>query len=143
MPPSDAPGDRPQPGEFVFGEWIALPSRNLLVRGDKQIRVEPRVMDVLVHLAAHADRLVSKEELIERVWANRYVTDDVLTVTIYALRKALGDDARRPRYIETVSRRGYRWIAPAEAAPPEAVPIQTEAPLSAEVPQRPLMWRVG
>ena len=111
MPPSDAPDGRSQPGDFAVGAWIALPSRNLLINGDEQIRVEPRVMDVLVHLAAHADRLVSKEELIARVWSNRYVTDDVLTVTIYALRKALGDDARRPRYIETVSRRGYRLVA--------------------------------
>src|SRR5215813_12437823 len=111
MSPSDAPDGRSQPGDFSVGEWIALPSRNLLVRGEEQIRVEPRVMDVLVHLAAHADRPVSKEELIERVWSNRHVTDDVLTVTIYALRKALGDDARHPRYIETVSRRGYRLMA--------------------------------
>src|SRR5262245_33233932 len=111
MPPFDAPDSRSRPGDFAVGEWIALASRNLLVRGDEQIRVEPRVMDVLVHLAAHADRPVSKEELIERVWSNRHVTDDVLTVTIYALRKALGDDARHPRYIETVSRRGYRLMA--------------------------------
>jgi DNA-binding winged helix-turn-helix (wHTH) protein len=72
------------------------------------VRVEPRVMDVLVYLADHADRIVSKEELIEHVWKTRFVTDDVLTVTIYALRKALGDAARRPLYIETVSRRAAR-----------------------------------
>src|SRR5262245_5035579 len=69
-------------------------------------------MDVLVHLADHADRIVAKEDLIEKVWQGRFVTDDVLTVTIYALRKALGDDARKPRYVETVARRGYRLIAP-------------------------------
>jgi DNA-binding winged helix-turn-helix (wHTH) protein/Tfp pilus assembly protein PilF len=137
MPPSDAPGDRSQPGEFVVGEWIALPSRNLLVRGHEQIRVEPRVMDVLVHLAAHADRLVSKEELIERVWANRYVTDDVLTVTIYALRKALGDDARRPRYIETVSRRGYRLMA--DVTPRELMPDRRRARHGVSWPMRAAM----
>src|SRR5262245_26269619 len=97
--------------EFLIGDWTAVPSRNLLTRRTEAIRLEPRVMDVLVHLADHDDPIVSKEELIEQVWRTRFGTDDVLTVTIYALRKALGDDARRPRYIETVSRRGYRLIA--------------------------------
>ena len=100
---------------FVAGEWTVAPSRNLLSRGGEEVRVEPRVMDVLVHLVERAGEVVSREELVERVWEGRYVTDDVLTVTIYALRKALGDQARRPRYLETVSRRGYRWIAPAGA----------------------------
>ncbi len=100
---------------FVTGEWTAEPSRNLLVRGTEQVRVEPRVMDVLVHLAGRAGEVVSKEDLVAAVWESRYVTDDVLTVTVYALRKALGDDARQPQYIETVSRRGYRWIAPVHA----------------------------
>lgn len=101
-------------GGFVAGEWTAEPSRNRLVRGAEEVRVEPRVMDVLVHLAAHAGTVVSKEDLVARVWEGRYVSDDVLTVTVYALRKALGDDARQPRYIETVPRRGYRLIAPVQ-----------------------------
>ncbi|HEV8581622.1 MAG TPA: winged helix-turn-helix domain-containing protein [Thermoanaerobaculia bacterium] len=125
---------------FVTGEWTVAPTRNLLARGDEEVRVEPRVMDVLVHLAGRAGEVVSKEELVELAWEGRHVTDDVLTVTIYALRKALGDDARRPRYVETVSRRGYRWIAPVEAAPPEPVPIPTGAPRPA-APQRPIAWR--
>src|SRR5260370_15565549 len=99
---------------FVAGEGTVMPSRNLLARGEEQVRVEPRVMDLLVHLTERPGQVVSKEELTERVWKVRHVTDEVLTVAIYALRKALGDDARRPRYIETVSRRGYRWIAPVE-----------------------------
>jgi DNA-binding winged helix-turn-helix (wHTH) protein/tetratricopeptide (TPR) repeat protein len=127
MHPSDIDDDRSRPDSFVVGDWTIVPSRNLLLRGEEQVRVEPRVMDVLVHLAGRADRPVSKEELIEQVWKSRYVTDDVLTVTIYALRKALGDDARRPRYIETVSRRGYRLIAPVQpvvSAPPPVVAAQ-------------------
>jgi DNA-binding winged helix-turn-helix (wHTH) protein len=119
MHSSEADGDKSRPNGFVVGEWDVAPARNLLVRGDERVRVEPRVMDVLVHLAEHADQPVSKEDVIERVWKGRYVTDDVLTVTIYALRKALGDDARRPRYIETVSRRGYRLIACNQAQPAE------------------------
>ena len=92
-----ADGNQRQPAAFRSGEWRVEPSRNLLVRGGEQVRVEPRVMDALVYLAGRAGEVVTKEELVERVWQGRFVTDDVLTVTIYALRKALGDDARRPR----------------------------------------------
>src|SRR5207302_3475324 len=82
---SETDGDTSSPTGFVIGEWTVAPSRNLLVRGDEHVRVDPRVMDVLVHLAQRADQPVSKEELIERVWNGRYVGDDVLTVTIYGL----------------------------------------------------------
>src|SRR3981081_3978484 len=87
-------------------------------------------MDRLVFLAEHPNQPVSKEQLIERVWNGRYVTDDVLTVTIYALRKAFGDAARRPLYIETVSRRGYRLIAPVKSVSP---PAQSEAAVKIEM----------
>ncbi|MCI0624689.1 MAG: winged helix-turn-helix domain-containing protein [Acidobacteria bacterium] len=105
-------GGKAEANGFVTGDWTVSPRRNLLVRGDEKVRVEPRVMDVLVYLSGRIGEVVSKEDLVEQVWQGRYVSDDVLTVTVYALRKALGDDARRPRYVETVSRRGYRWIAP-------------------------------
>lgn len=127
---------------FVAGEWAVAPMRNLLLRAEEQVRVEPRVMDVLVHLAARAGEVVSKEELVEQVWQGRYVTDDVLTVTIHALRKALGDDARQPRYIETVQRRGYRWIAAMEAAAPGTAlaPIQEATPQPVAPSPRRLAW---
>jgi DNA-binding winged helix-turn-helix (wHTH) protein/cytochrome c-type biogenesis protein CcmH/NrfG len=129
MRTSDQNGSDQMRSRFVSGEWTVEPSRNLLVRGDAKVRVEPRVMDVMIYLAGRAGEVVSKEELVERVWPGRYVTDEVLTVTIYALRKALKDDARRPKYIETVSRRGYRWIVPVvrpvcAAREPMFAPIQ-------------------
>jgi transcriptional activator of cad operon len=120
--------DMARPNGFLVGEWRVAPPLNLLVRGDEQVRLEPRVMDVLVHLAERADEVVSKEELIERVWKGRYTTDDVLSVAIYSLRKSLGDDARRPRYVETVSRRGYRLIAPVQPATETSPRIPTGAP---------------
>jgi transcriptional activator of cad operon len=126
MHSSETNREKPRRNCLVTGDWTVAPSRNLLVRGEEQVRVEPRVMDVLVHLVENAGEVVSKEELMEQVWEGRYVTDDVLSVTIYALRKAMGDDARRPRYLETVPRRGYRWIARVsltaantETAPPQ------------------------
>jgi DNA-binding winged helix-turn-helix (wHTH) protein/tetratricopeptide (TPR) repeat protein len=116
-------GDGSRHGDFVSGEWTVMPSRNLLARAGQEVHVEPRVMDVLVRLAERAGQVVSKEELTERVWPGRSVTDEVLTVTIYALRKALGDDARRPCYVETVPRRGYRWIAPVASPLPTPPPV--------------------
>jgi len=135
MHSSETNREKPKPNGFVTGEWTVTPTRNLLVRGQEQVRVEPRVMDVLVHLAERSGEVVSKEELVQQVWDGRYVADDVLTVTIYALRKALGDDARRPRYLETVSRRGYRWIAPVKSAGPQT----TTRPEAAR--SRALAWR--
>jgi DNA-binding winged helix-turn-helix (wHTH) protein len=120
----DAPGDGRAPaGEaFVTGDWRVEPSRNLLVGGDRQVRLEPRVMDVLVRLAASPGAVVPKDELVRAVWAGRYVGDDVLAAAVYALRKALADDARQPRYVETVPRRGYRWLAPVARCPAAAGP---------------------
>ena len=123
------------PANLLIGEWTVAPACNLLVRGDEELRVEPRLMDVLVLLAERADQLVTKDDLIERVWKTRYVTDDVVTVTIYALRKALGDDARRPQYIETVSRRGYRLIAPVRLSTAAVAEIPAVAPAPLEAAQ--------
>src|SRR5437762_13345975 len=131
MPSSATNGDASTHTGFVVGEWTVTPSRNLLVRGAEEVRVEPRVMDVLVLLAGRPDQLVSKEDLIEQVWKTRYVTDDVLTVAIYGLRKTLGDDARRPRYVETVSRRGYRLIAQVQPLTQTSVLVPAERPMPA------------
>ena len=138
MPTSETNSGKPKTNGFVTGEWTVSPSRNLLVRGHEQVRVEPRVMDVLVHLVAREGDVVSKEELAERVWEGRFVSDDVLTVTIYALRKALGDDARQPRYVETIPRRGYRWIGPAqsEVVATESATARPEASRSRQVAWR-------
>jgi DNA-binding winged helix-turn-helix (wHTH) protein/tetratricopeptide (TPR) repeat protein len=129
MSTTETPGPTSARAAFVTGPWTILPARNLLVQGAEQVRVEPRLMDVLVYLVDRAGQVVSKDDLMARIWPDRHVTDDVLTVTIYGLRKVLGDDARRPRYIETVSRRGYRWIASCE--PAAQAPTPNGAPRSA------------
>src|SRR5215470_19325258 len=69
-------------------------------------------MQVLLHLAEHHGEVVNKEELIRSVWADTFVSDDVLTRSISVLRKALDDDSRQPRFIETIPRSGYRLIGP-------------------------------
>lgn len=75
-------------------------------------RLEPKACDLLVLLAGRPHEVFSVEQLIESVWGGKFVTSDVVTVAVHALRQAFGDDARQPRFIETVRGRGYRWIAP-------------------------------
>lgn len=96
---------------FVTGGWLVDPARCMLEGSGGAIRLEPKVMDVMVYLAQRARAVVSKEDLIRDVWEGRYVSEDVITVSIHELRKALGDNAKQPEFIETIPRRGYRWIA--------------------------------
>ncbi len=105
----------PVADRFRMGEWTVCQSRNVIERDGAETRLEPRVMDVLVYLARRAPDPVTKQELAEAVWGVQFISDDALTVTLSALRKALCDNAREPRYIETISRRGYRVIAPVVA----------------------------
>ena len=102
--------------DFQVGAWLVQPSSNSLLRGGKTIRVEPKVMEVLVGLAKSAGETVTREALIHSIWPDTFVTDDVLTRSISELRRAFEDDARNPRVIQTISKRGYRLIAPVAPA---------------------------
>ena len=79
-------------------------------------------MDVLAYLAGDSGRVVAKEELLTAVWGGAFVEEGALSQAIHSLRKALGDDARQPRYIQTIPKRGYRLVAPVsqELEPPPA-----------------------
>jgi urea transport system substrate-binding protein len=81
-----------------------------LWNGSQAIAIRPKTFAVLVYLARHAQRLVTKEELLGNVWANVSVGAELLRSYISELRLALGDDARAPRYLATVSRRGYKFL---------------------------------
>ena len=85
-----------------------------LRRAGESVRIEPQVFDVLVHLVHHRDRVVSKEELLDEVWGDRYVSESALTSRIKAARQALGDDGQLQRCIRTVHGRGYRFVAPTD-----------------------------
>jgi DNA-binding winged helix-turn-helix (wHTH) protein len=78
--------------------------------GDRRVDLAPKAFLVLVRLLQQRDRIVTKAQLLDAGWPNTHVSDGVLTLAINQLREALGDDARQPRFIETVHRRGYRWI---------------------------------
>ena len=81
-----------------------------LTRAGRPIPLRPKTWSVLVHLAERPGMLVTKDELLDAVWPDVAVTPDTLTKSIGELRLALGDDSANPRFIETVHRRGFRFI---------------------------------
>src|SRR5262249_54718327 len=84
-------------GDFRIGAWLIQPQLHTIALEGHVSHVEPKAMQVLVYLAEHPDEVVAKERLIGAVWADTFVTDDVLTRLISELRKAFDDDAKQPR----------------------------------------------
>jgi DNA-binding winged helix-turn-helix (wHTH) protein/predicted ATPase len=109
--------------QFDFGPFRFDARTGELRRDGVEARLTPRATAVLTMLAARAGQLVTKQELFDQVWGGLAVSDDALTSCIQELRGVLGDDARRPRYIETRHRRGYRLMLPvAEETGRAAIP---------------------
>src|SRR5262249_24077975 len=98
------------------------PGLNSISCQGKTVRLEPKIMRVLLCLARHPGETLSKEQLFQAVWPNTVVTEDVLKRCIAELRRAFDDDARAPHVIETISKRGYRLIAPVSAAAEAVTP---------------------
>jgi DNA-binding winged helix-turn-helix (wHTH) protein len=97
----------------------------------------PKAYALLEYLTANAGRLVSKRELLDVLWPRAYVTDGVLKVCVREIRRALADDARAPRFIETAHRRGYRFIAPVASVPPVLASSSVSCPIDVRVGTRP------
>jgi DNA-binding winged helix-turn-helix (wHTH) protein len=97
---------------YEFGAFRLDVADRRLSKGATTIRLAPKAHDVLVVLVREAGRLVTKQELLARVWADAFVEEGILTVHVSSLRKALDDDGRPSRCIETVPRSGYRFIVP-------------------------------
>src|SRR5262245_26563335 len=110
-----------------------------LMRDGRAIALPPKAFSVLCALGRQPGQLVSKAALLDAVWGHQYVSDSVLKTTISELRAALGDDARAPRYIETASRRGYRFVAALGAA--AATPAAEVAPVVPRVDAPELIGR--
>src|SRR5262249_27544200 len=114
---------------LIFGPFALDLANACLCHGTEAVTLPPKAFDVLSYLVTHPDRLVTKDELLDAVWPQTAVTDAVLRVTISLLRKVLGDTVQTPQFIATVSRRGYRFVAPVTVFhPPETI--------SAEAPQQ-------
>ncbi|MEM9606386.1 MAG: winged helix-turn-helix domain-containing protein [Actinomycetota bacterium] len=95
---------------LIFDEFRLDPTGFELRRGDDLVDLEPQVFEVLRYLVEHADRVVTKTELLDEVWETRFVSESTLTSRIKTARKALGDDGRAQRFIKTVHGRGYRFV---------------------------------
>lgn len=99
---------------FRVADWTVEPALARLSRNGKSVRLEPKVMEVLVYLAERPGQAIRRVELEEAVWAGTIVSYDALTGAIQKLRKAFNDDSRHPRIIETLSKKGYRLVASVE-----------------------------
>jgi TolB-like protein/DNA-binding winged helix-turn-helix (wHTH) protein len=117
-----------------IGDWCVDPTAGTLSRGAETVRVEARTLRLLLDLAEHAGQVVSIDDLLERVWTGVIVTPDSVYQAVASLRRLLGDDPKRPRYIATVPRLGYRMVA--KVAPWSDAPTT----LSARNPRRFAVW---
>jgi len=124
---------------FTVADWLVEPSANSIRRGDRAVVLEPKVMRVLLCLAARAGEVMSREQLEADAWPGVVVGYDALTSAIIKLRKAFDDSPRTPRVIETLSKKGYRLIAP--VAPADATALPVVAP-TAQSPLRLARWAV-
>jgi DNA-binding winged helix-turn-helix (wHTH) protein len=94
---------------IAFGPFRLETPEGRLWRGDQVLALRPRSLAMLRYLVAHPGRLVTKVEVQQHVWAGTHVTPNVLPVCVREIRATLGDAARAPQYLATVSRQGYRW----------------------------------
>jgi len=94
---------------FQLGRWTVYPDQNLIKEGSKEAHLEPKVMEVLVYLAANPGEVIKRDLLINSIWKT-YVSDEVLSRAISLLRTSLEDDPKNPVFIQTVPRVGYRLI---------------------------------
>ncbi|HET9025842.1 MAG TPA: winged helix-turn-helix domain-containing protein, partial [Burkholderiaceae bacterium] len=125
-----------QPVRVRFAEFELDESNARLLRAGTPVSIAPTPFALLCALARHPGALLTRHALLDQVWGHQFVSDSVLKTAISDLRGLLHDDARRPRFIETVARRGYRFIAAPTASPPTAT-----APAESEQ-QRP-SWFIG
>lgn len=128
-----------RPGaRFQRADWSVDPSSGTVTRGDTSVRLEPKVMDVLLQLAKSPGETLSKDQLIDAVWPDSFVGEAALSRCVSELRRALGDDARDPRYVETLPKRGYRLLAHVRA-----MPIHQHRSASDALPTRLRAWWPG
>jgi TolB-like protein/DNA-binding winged helix-turn-helix (wHTH) protein/Flp pilus assembly protein TadD len=97
---------------YRFADFILEASEHRLQRGDQEIYLRPKTFETLLYLVERHGHLVSKDALLDHVWVDTIVTETAMTHCIEEVRKALGDDAHNPRYLKTIPRMGYKFIAP-------------------------------
>lgn len=106
-------------GDVQTHECVVRSRLNVVIRDGREIRLEPQAMRVLMLLIERHGDVVSREEVLSLVWHERFVGDEVLTNAVSQIRRALADVPRKPRFIQTIAKGGYRWIAPTRVLPDE------------------------
>jgi class 3 adenylate cyclase len=110
-----------------FGPYRLDPANARLWQGTQPLRLTPKAFQVLCYFVDHPGQLVTKDDLFAAAWPETVISDATLASCIQEVRQTLGDDAKQPRYIETVHRRGYRFIAPLSTLPSQTLlPHETE-----------------
>lgn len=117
-------------GEIMVGDWAFSPEAASLARGGERRRLEHRAARVLELLCRRRGAPVSTAELVDNVWEGRSLSQNSVAVVIADLRRALDDDSRQPRYIETIPKRGYRLLAPVSVEEPAGAEPSPPAPAS-------------
>src|ERR1044071_8541718 len=120
---------------YEFGPYRLDPNERVLTRAGDTISLTPKATEILLLLVVNAGQLVEKDELLQQVWPDTFVEESNLSQNIFTLRRALGDERAGPRYIETVARRGYRFVATVRVVGPDEN-HQMLAPAAVEVAQR-------
>jgi len=116
---------------YEFGNFVLDARSRILLKDGMTVRLTPKAFDTLLVLIRSGVQVVDKDQLMKEVWPDTFVEEGSLSRNIYELRKALGDDSSEPRYIETIPKRGYRFLAPVKASVP-AVPQIDPASFGAE-----------
>ena len=119
--------------ELSFAEFRIDLAQRRIYEGAREIKLQPKTFDLLLFLCLHAGELLSRETIYQALWPNTYVDDHSLSVQIADLRKALGDNPKAPRLIETRARRGYRFLPQVERGTVEAPIVRPVE--AAEIPQ--------
>jgi TolB-like protein/DNA-binding winged helix-turn-helix (wHTH) protein/Tfp pilus assembly protein PilF len=129
---------------YSFNGFLLETAERVLLRSGQPIPVPPKVLDVLVELVENHGHIVEKEQLLQRVWTDTFVEESAIAQSIFTLRKLLGDTPDGHAYIETVPRRGYRFVAPVEELKDEPI-VQIKVPEEATLLAQPRFryWRIA
>jgi TolB-like protein/DNA-binding winged helix-turn-helix (wHTH) protein/Tfp pilus assembly protein PilF len=132
----------PSEERLQVGNWMVEPALNQLSAAGKTVKLEPKTMAVLIYLANRPGQVVSREALLSALWPGIVVGDDSLTQVVIKLRKALGDDPEEPAHIQTITKGGYRLVAPV-VRPVEVSSKRLSPDLEHSSLERRIPWMAG
>src|SRR5262249_5967807 len=129
--------------KFFFPNQVLGTNTRELSRQDMPVSLEPQVFDLVVHLMENRDRVVSKEELIEKIWHGRHVAESTLTSRINAARKAVGDSGAEQALIRTIARKGFRFVGAVQTRTEDSALAEAAAPYREMEPPSAMADRPG